>query len=134
MLLLKPASLSQLLGHVGLLPRETFAFSSEVPVVSGIGVDRATKLQMFDNALGREVKQVENRLFDDTFIDNGGAFLSLSSLPSRAQMDEHLKSQATHRLGATLRRWREMQLQRGWRTWVSTTFKSKVCARPCVCL
>ena len=71
---LESAGLFELLGHVGLLPREAPALPAEVPVVGRIGVDRAPEFQVFYDALGRKVEQVQNGLFDDAFINNGGAF------------------------------------------------------------
>ena len=39
---------------------------------------------------------------------------------------EQMMSRGGQRMMSILRRWREMQLQRGWRTWMSVTFRSQL--------
>ena len=46
---------------------------------------------------------------------------------ARGELGAELEKRRTKMLSTTFRRWREMQLQRGLRAWMSNTFMSKVC-------
>ena len=63
-------------------------------------------------------------------VDRGCCLLPCSSLWRLLQYNQlrvqQMMSRGGQLLMSTMRRWREAQLQRGWRTWVSRTFQSRM--------
>src|SRR5690606_31191881 len=69
----QPSGRAQLVGAVGLLPREVGQLATEVAVRRRLGVDRTQQVQVADDGSGTQVEDLEHGLLDLLVGHHAGA-------------------------------------------------------------